>query len=66
MAFFCVIYLCASFSRFVVKDAHPMQEKFMRLPLKMDAPEKVLSQAHGQARPIADFLHENGTSSFPT
>ncbi|KAF8012675.1 hypothetical protein BT93_I0742 [Corymbia citriodora subsp. variegata] len=41
------------------KDAHPMQEKFMRLPLKMDAPEKVLSQAHGQARPIADFLHEN-------
>ncbi|XP_030523723.1 cell cycle checkpoint protein RAD17 isoform X1 [Rhodamnia argentea] len=43
----------------LVKDAHPMQEKFMRLPLKMDAPEKVLSQAHGQARPIADFLHEN-------
>eukprot|EP00262_Sarcandra_glabra_P012836 TRINITY_DN3395_c0_g6_i1.p1 TRINITY_DN3395_c0_g6~~TRINITY_DN3395_c0_g6_i1.p1 ORF type:complete len:222 (+),score=52.02 TRINITY_DN3395_c0_g6_i1:65-667(+) len=25
----------------------------------MDAPEKVLHQAHGQARPIADFLHEN-------
>uniref|UniRef100_A0A5B7BVV3 Uncharacterized protein n=2 Tax=Davidia involucrata TaxID=16924 RepID=A0A5B7BVV3_DAVIN len=25
----------------------------------MDAPEKVLCQAHGQARPIADFLHEN-------
>lgn len=28
----------------------------------MDAPEKVLCQAHGQARPIADFLHENGDS----
>lgn len=26
----------------------------------MDVPEKVLCQAHGQARPIADFLHENG------
>lgn len=36
-----------------------MKEKFSRLPLKMDAPEKVLSQAHGQARPVLDFLHEN-------
>lgn len=26
----------------------------------MDSPEKVLHQAHGQARPIAEFLHENG------
>ena len=39
-----------------------LQEKLSRNPLKMDAPEKVLSQAHGQARNIADFLHENGES----
>lgn len=26
----------------------------------MDAPEMVLCQSHGQARSIADFLHENG------
>ncbi|KAJ6398309.1 hypothetical protein OIU77_019165 [Salix suchowensis] len=32
---------------------------FSRLSLKMDAPEKVLCQAHGQARPVTDFLHEN-------
>jgi cell cycle checkpoint protein len=25
----------------------------------MDAPEKVLSQAHGQAGRVVDFLHEN-------
>lgn len=37
-----------------------VQERLSRLPLKMHAPEKVLCQAHGQARPIADFLHENG------
>ncbi|XP_010029663.2 cell cycle checkpoint protein RAD17 isoform X1 [Eucalyptus grandis] len=49
----------SAFCCFVGKDPHLMQEKFMRLPFKMDAPEKVLSQAHGQARPIADFLHEN-------
>nr|GMC67728.1 cell cycle checkpoint protein RAD17 isoform X1 [Ipomoea batatas] len=36
-----------------------LKKKFMRLPLKMEAPEVVLSQAHGQARPITDFLHEN-------
>ncbi|KAL8159779.1 hypothetical protein V2J09_001316 [Rumex salicifolius] len=29
------------------------------LPLKMDAPEKVLCQAYGQARSVAEFLHEN-------
>lgn len=40
-------------------DAYRVHERFSRLPLKMDAPEKILSQAHGQARPIADFLHEN-------
>lgn len=37
-----------------------LKEKFMRLPLKMEAPEVVLAQAYGQARPITDFLHENG------
>ncbi|XP_058098918.1 cell cycle checkpoint protein RAD17 isoform X2 [Magnolia sinica] len=40
-------------------DPFLLQERFVRFPLKMDAPEKVLSQAHGQARRIADFLHEN-------
>lgn len=37
-----------------------MHDQFARLPLKMDAPEKVLSQAHGQAGRVVDFLHENG------
>lgn len=32
----------------------------MRLPSNMDAPEKVLCQAHGQAKTVTDFLHENG------
>lgn len=41
------------------KEALHLNERFIRLPLKMDAPEKILCQAHGQARPIADFLHEN-------
>ncbi|KAL3651864.1 hypothetical protein CASFOL_004866 [Castilleja foliolosa] len=41
------------------RDAILLKEKFVRCPLKMDAPELVLSQAHGQARLIADFLHEN-------
>ncbi|KAL9229617.1 hypothetical protein vseg_005065 [Gypsophila vaccaria] len=36
-----------------------LKEEFTRLPLKMDAPEKVLSQAYGQARPVAEFLFEN-------
>ncbi|XP_043814644.1 cell cycle checkpoint protein RAD17 isoform X4 [Manihot esculenta] len=40
-------------------DAFFVHDKFARLPMRMDAPEKVLCQAHGQARPIADFLHEN-------
>lgn len=43
----------------LVGDEFFVQERFARLPLKMDAPEKVLSEAHGQARPIADFLNEN-------
>ncbi|XP_057965255.1 cell cycle checkpoint protein RAD17 isoform X2 [Malania oleifera] len=41
------------------QDAFLVRERFTRLPLKMDAPEKVLCQAHVQARPVADFLHEN-------
>nr|XP_043607391.1 cell cycle checkpoint protein RAD17 isoform X2 [Erigeron canadensis] len=40
-------------------DSIPLKENFTRLPMKMDAPEKVLGQAHGQARTVADFLHEN-------
>ncbi|OVA19837.1 Checkpoint protein Rad17/Rad24 [Macleaya cordata] len=41
------------------KDEFRLQERFVRLPLKLGDPEKVLSQGHCQARPIADFLHEN-------
>ncbi|CAM8989287.1 unnamed protein product [Rhodiola kirilowii] len=41
------------------QDAFVLSVKFTRRPLKMDAPEKILCQAHGQARPITDFLHEN-------
>ncbi|KAF7809635.1 cell cycle checkpoint protein RAD17 [Senna tora] len=41
------------------QEAFLIQERFARLPLKMDAPEKILSQAHVQPGPIADFLHEN-------
>ncbi|XP_043696838.1 cell cycle checkpoint protein RAD17 isoform X2 [Telopea speciosissima] len=40
-------------------DILHLREKFARLPLKMEAPEKILDQAHGKARSIADFLHEN-------
>ncbi|KAL5557525.1 hypothetical protein UlMin_039761 [Ulmus minor] len=42
-----------------VGDEFVVREELSRLPLKMDAPEKILCQAHGQARPIADFLNEN-------
>lgn len=44
----------------VDRDALLLKEKFIRCPSKMDAPEVVLSQAHGQARLVVDFLHENG------
>jgi cell cycle checkpoint protein len=55
---------------FADQDEFPLQQRLLRLPLKMDSPEKILCQAHGQARPIADFLHENGdlfifTCDFP-
>ncbi|XP_022751481.1 cell cycle checkpoint protein RAD17-like isoform X8 [Durio zibethinus] len=41
------------------QNAFCVREKFSRLPFKMDSPEKILCQAHGQSRPITDFLHEN-------
>ncbi|KAM7262893.1 hypothetical protein ACFE04_000576 [Oxalis oulophora] len=40
-------------------EAFLVRDDLRRFPIKMDAPEKILCQAHGQARPIADFLHEN-------
>lgn len=43
----------------VDKDAFCLREQFIRSPLNMDAPEKVLCQAHGQAKTVTDFLHEN-------
>ncbi|XP_023544182.1 cell cycle checkpoint protein RAD17 [Cucurbita pepo subsp. pepo] len=43
----------------VLDGEFSVKENLSRRPLNMDPPEKVLSQAHGQARPIADFLHEN-------
>lgn len=49
-----------SFSCVVDQDGFLIQERFSRLPLKMDAPEKILCQAHAQPGAIADFLHENG------
>ncbi|AET03748.1 putative checkpoint protein Rad17/Rad24 [Medicago truncatula] len=36
-----------------------IHERFSRLPLKMDVPEKILCQSHVQPGPVADFLHEN-------
>ncbi|KAL8549900.1 hypothetical protein ACS0TY_008659 [Phlomoides rotata] len=41
------------------RDGILLKEKFVRYPLKMDDPELILCQAHGQARLVADFLHEN-------
>ncbi|KAE8674022.1 hypothetical protein F3Y22_tig00111769pilonHSYRG00273 [Hibiscus syriacus] len=41
------------------QNAFRVGEKFSRLPFKMDSPENILCQAHGQSRPITDFLHEN-------
>lgn len=47
-------------------DTYPflLKEKFARFPIKMDDPELVLCQAHGQARLVADFLHENGNPCY--
>ncbi|XP_042435096.1 cell cycle checkpoint protein RAD17-like isoform X2 [Zingiber officinale] len=36
-----------------------LKERYSRKPMKMDAPEKVVSQAHGEAQTVSDFLHEN-------
>ncbi|KAL3345916.1 hypothetical protein AABB24_024719 [Solanum stoloniferum] len=41
------------------RDTFLLKEKFVRFPLKMDAPEVILCQAHGQATTLSDFLHEN-------
>ncbi|XP_061358986.1 cell cycle checkpoint protein RAD17 isoform X2 [Gastrolobium bilobum] len=41
------------------QDGFLLQERFSRLPLKMDVPEKILCQSHVQPGPVADFLHEN-------
>ncbi|KAF9618415.1 hypothetical protein IFM89_001138 [Coptis chinensis] len=41
------------------QNQYLLREKFARLPLKMDAPEKIICQANGEARLITDFLHEN-------
>ncbi|KAF3678401.1 hypothetical protein FXO38_03283 [Capsicum annuum] len=40
-------------------DTFLLKEKFVRFPLKMDSPEVVLRQAHGQATSLSEFLHEN-------
>uniref|UniRef100_A0A453IIV3 Uncharacterized protein n=1 Tax=Aegilops tauschii subsp. strangulata TaxID=200361 RepID=A0A453IIV3_AEGTS len=41
-------------------DSFSFKEQLRRNPLKMDVPEMILSQAHGEVRTVADFLHENG------
>ncbi|GAB2226267.1 hypothetical protein Drorol1_Dr00022068 [Drosera rotundifolia] len=41
------------------ENAFPLKERFTRLPMKMNAPEKILCQAYGEARPVSEFLHEN-------
>ncbi|XP_075501439.1 cell cycle checkpoint protein RAD17 isoform X2 [Primulina tabacum] len=51
--------VASDISAFVDGDVFLLKEKYVRCPLKMDAPELVLSQAHGQARVVADFLQEN-------
>uniref|UniRef100_A0ACD5TWK9 Uncharacterized protein n=1 Tax=Avena sativa TaxID=4498 RepID=A0ACD5TWK9_AVESA len=40
-------------------DSFSLKEELRRNPLKMDAPEMILSQAHGKVRTVADFLYEN-------
>jgi cell cycle checkpoint protein len=59
-----IIYFCFLSEIYDVSfldlDPFPLQEKLRRNSLKMDVPEKILSQAHGKVRTVADFLHENG------
>jgi cell cycle checkpoint protein len=45
---------------FVDLDSFPLKENLRRNALKMDVPEKILSQAHGKVRTVVDFLYENG------
>lgn len=52
------------FHHFVGTDTILLKEKFVRCPIKMEDPELVLRQAHGQARLVADFLHENGNPCY--
>ncbi|CAN6481283.1 unnamed protein product [Victoria cruziana] len=40
-------------------DCVPLRKELVRLPLKMDSPENILLQAHGEARQVLEFLHEN-------
>ncbi|KAF3796446.1 Cell cycle checkpoint protein, partial [Nymphaea thermarum] len=37
----------------------PLRKELARLPLKMDSPENIFLQAHGEARQVLEFLHEN-------
>lgn len=53
-------YFLSSFSCIEGQDAFLVRKRLTRLPLKMDAPERILCQAHVQARSVADFLNENG------
>jgi cell cycle checkpoint protein len=41
-------------------DPFPLKENLRRNSLKMEVPEKILSQAHGKVRTVVDFLYENG------
>lgn len=41
-------------------DLFILQERLRRNRLKMDSPEKVLSQVDGQTQTVIDFLFENG------
>ncbi|CAL0313260.1 unnamed protein product [Lupinus luteus] len=41
------------------QDSFLIQERFSRLPLKMDVPEKILCQSHAQPGLVTGFLHEN-------
>ncbi|WVZ56180.1 hypothetical protein U9M48_006750 [Paspalum notatum var. saurae] len=43
----------------IVLEPFPLKENLRRNSLKMDVPEKILSQAHGKVRTVADFLYEN-------
>lgn len=54
------ITLISLFSDGAGLESLVLKDKYVRKPLKMDAPEEIIYQAFGQARPVTDFLHENG------